>query len=691
MQQIYSSSCNSSNVTYPTALDPSGNLVSAVTAPRRGQYRCLECSSEMVVCRGDVKQPYFRHSSDPSIERFCNPESFIHKLAKRLLKEKLDLALRENTPFILKWECTDCHKDFSINLTDCIDQVEVEQSLFNNAVRPDVTSFNKGIPVITLEIVNTHSPEEKTLKICEDNGVRVFVIPVSPQKNLVEEWQHNEVKGKWVLSENSLAFTSSLCEQCTKHRMETKALLIERQKRDRKEWEKRKEKQKREQEKKEKKLEISARLNHDRLRRWDGKELIILSDKVTRKPLGLFRGYKKDSKDNQEYVFYCDLSKISKTTGLSWVKGDITTKDIEKEIGIEERLLSISDIYKSRAKATYHPMVLIERMDSADWVKEIVKSRREEWQIETKRREEEREREVYATFAIEDYMKTYNATLRLPQVKISEEFNIKCLVESQDKNIRDVLTEEEEKTELLIKGIWDCFFKYHYEAGPFNPHSYNPIFNQLPFIPLKGTNNVLYAVIGISNNFFPFCNSRIIYAIPYKNIKEFSVYYLTRFNTDDCFNLVSSLPSVLKSRMYDKGLFLPHAIKINIDELILTERGEGKGLCDIQNKGVTKSIIPLTARDLAPIPLCDKLSLNNLYLSNSLNIKACVSYEQKQLAKDFKFSWNVSRKIWERYCDLKTFIKYLEFLPFKTEIIQVQSEERDTNFAQEIEDALFTL
>lgn len=199
MQQIHPYSYNSNGITYPTALDLSGNLVSAVAAPKQARYTCLECEVNMAVCRGEVKRPHFRHLSESNVERLCNPESYIHKLAKRLLKEKLDLALRENTPFILKWRCTDCQKDFSVNLTDYIDQVEVEQSLFNGVARPDLTLFKDGKPVIALEVVNTHAPEEKTLRLCEDNDVKVFVISVSPQDNLVDDWADSRIDGKWVM------------------------------------------------------------------------------------------------------------------------------------------------------------------------------------------------------------------------------------------------------------------------------------------------------------------------------------------------------------------------------------------------------------------------------------------------------------------------------------------------------------
>ena len=59
-------------------------------------YECLECGMEMEANMGPVNRRYFSHKSGCA----CNGESYLHKLAKRRIKEKFDSS--EHFPIVFK-------------------------------------------------------------------------------------------------------------------------------------------------------------------------------------------------------------------------------------------------------------------------------------------------------------------------------------------------------------------------------------------------------------------------------------------------------------------------------------------------------------------------------------------------------------------------------------------------------------
>lgn len=66
------------------ALDGEGQLVSALTAPRKSRYICLECGAALHVKRGHERAAHFAHDHDDP--GGCAGESVIHLAAKRLLR-----------------------------------------------------------------------------------------------------------------------------------------------------------------------------------------------------------------------------------------------------------------------------------------------------------------------------------------------------------------------------------------------------------------------------------------------------------------------------------------------------------------------------------------------------------------------------------------------------------------------------
>lgn len=73
--------------TVPFALDASGEVVTALAAPRGATYTCLECGAPLGVRRGESRRWHFYHL--PGFERDCAGESLTHRAAKRLLARAL--------------------------------------------------------------------------------------------------------------------------------------------------------------------------------------------------------------------------------------------------------------------------------------------------------------------------------------------------------------------------------------------------------------------------------------------------------------------------------------------------------------------------------------------------------------------------------------------------------------------------
>lgn len=80
--------------TLTLALDADSNLVSALTAPKKAKYTCLECGGRLHVKRGGKKAAHFAHDSEDPLG--CTGESVTHLAAKRLLRQQLQSELERD-------------------------------------------------------------------------------------------------------------------------------------------------------------------------------------------------------------------------------------------------------------------------------------------------------------------------------------------------------------------------------------------------------------------------------------------------------------------------------------------------------------------------------------------------------------------------------------------------------------------
>ena len=78
----------------PLALDHTGELASALTAPKHVPYTCLECGGSLHVRRGEENAAHFAHTAHDT--QGCSGESVIHRAAKRLLRQQLEAELAQD-------------------------------------------------------------------------------------------------------------------------------------------------------------------------------------------------------------------------------------------------------------------------------------------------------------------------------------------------------------------------------------------------------------------------------------------------------------------------------------------------------------------------------------------------------------------------------------------------------------------
>lgn len=139
------------NVRYGYCLDENDNLVciDSITKENRYSYefRCLQCGQKMIPKIGKDRVHHFAHSVDAD----CNGESYLHKLAKRKIREKF--LSSEKFPIIFNRPAPCCEKEHCIYAVP-----KNEERYFNHSC-----SIYKDIPM-DLKIWNGRTLYDK----CEE-------------------------------------------------------------------------------------------------------------------------------------------------------------------------------------------------------------------------------------------------------------------------------------------------------------------------------------------------------------------------------------------------------------------------------------------------------------------------------------------------------------------------------------------
>ena len=182
-------------VKYNYALDENGRLVSikqAFLERNKGHaYHCIGCGAGMIARLGEVRDWHFAHRGD---EVHCGTETYLHMVAKRLIKEKFE----KDEPFMVGYyqdvKCSDsatcpfaddeeCHtnKLETFDLKEFYDTCEEEKAvgdyiadlLLTNSAKPERE------PVL-IEIQVSHKSTQRK----RDSGLRILEIRIKIEEDI---------------------------------------------------------------------------------------------------------------------------------------------------------------------------------------------------------------------------------------------------------------------------------------------------------------------------------------------------------------------------------------------------------------------------------------------------------------------------------------------------------------------------
>lgn len=138
--------------------------VSAKNANKKDKYECPDCGDDLILCHGEIRNPYFRHEADrinPCYYYSKPSESQIHKDAKLLLKNLLEIKM----PISFIRNCCSCKKNEEFEIPEISETsvIEIEYRFEYNGIKiADVAYIDDGELLCIFEICNTH-------KTCSEN------------------------------------------------------------------------------------------------------------------------------------------------------------------------------------------------------------------------------------------------------------------------------------------------------------------------------------------------------------------------------------------------------------------------------------------------------------------------------------------------------------------------------------------
>lgn len=191
-----------SKVMYHYALDENGNAVSIedVSDETRHEhtYHCLGCGGKLIPRLGNVRVHHFAHEED---DGHCSKETYLHKLGKRIIKEKFNKDSQFVIEYYNKVFCSDLHNcplsnreacssyklrgyDLKQYYNTCQEEKEIKglvaDLLLTNTLNP------KRDPIL-IEIQVTHKSSEKKI----NSGLRIIELNIQSEEDV-----HNLLSSK---------------------------------------------------------------------------------------------------------------------------------------------------------------------------------------------------------------------------------------------------------------------------------------------------------------------------------------------------------------------------------------------------------------------------------------------------------------------------------------------------------------
>lgn len=180
-------------IKYKYCLDDKGTVVSIdelnLSNRKNSIYRCISCGEIMIPKIGTVRVPHFSHKPNA---KCCN-ESYLHKLAKRLLVQKFNNSTEFKIKFyrtkmcayssICKYERYNCDQRYleEFDLKEYYDTCREEVSISN--FRSDILisdSTGRYKDPILIEIYCSHKSSQKKL----ESGMRIIEVKVASEEDV---------------------------------------------------------------------------------------------------------------------------------------------------------------------------------------------------------------------------------------------------------------------------------------------------------------------------------------------------------------------------------------------------------------------------------------------------------------------------------------------------------------------------
>lgn len=154
-EHLLQSHQSNESVTVPYGVDPNLNFIRATDAVAGEIYKCPGCDALLTLKAGQKRVKHFAHKAATS----CDGESLIHITAKVLLAKVMLENPTSTRRIRLTCSCSSCARVFDKVLgPDAFDGSIVEGKI--DQFRCDVVGLRKQLPVLGVEILNTHRVDE---------------------------------------------------------------------------------------------------------------------------------------------------------------------------------------------------------------------------------------------------------------------------------------------------------------------------------------------------------------------------------------------------------------------------------------------------------------------------------------------------------------------------------------------------
>jgi hypothetical protein len=167
----------------PWAVDDAGKTVkvSAAQSGWQDSLFCPACSWHVIAKKGSERKHHFAHPAGAP----CSQEKLYHRTAQKLLKERLEEAIRTETEFVVRERCLECgHLLSRIYALNSLWRVEEEWSPAEGVVRADVALLDGEEAKTVFEINATHATSEEARGWYAANNVTVYELSVLMESDL---------------------------------------------------------------------------------------------------------------------------------------------------------------------------------------------------------------------------------------------------------------------------------------------------------------------------------------------------------------------------------------------------------------------------------------------------------------------------------------------------------------------------